>query len=267
MKNKIDIESIIQNIKKTKKYRYTCNDTIRQLFQTGLKNTNNSKEAIKFTRKKLHEVTAFYLGDPDYGKAKNELEKAFKTSKEEKVKEACINIMQSNLSTRERLRILDKFYAKIFKITGRPDSIIDVACGLNPLSLPWMGLPKSINYFAYEIHQRRVELINSFFSMVGIRPLAKMQDVIVKYPEEEADVAFLLKMVHCFEKRQHNCTLPLLNALRTRFIVVSFPKQNISQTKNLESIYRDLFNNIIRNQSWKIEEIQFSNEQVFCIQK
>ena len=222
---------------------------------------------MKLAKKKLHEVSAFYLGDPDYDKAENELGKAFKTGQEDKIKQACTNIMQANLSTRERLQILDEYYSKIFKITGQPESIIDAACGLNPLSFPWMGLPKSIKYYAYEIHQRRADFLNYFFSLQGIKPLVKTQDVLINYPQEKADVALLLKMVHCFEKRKHNCTLPFLEALKTKFIVVSFPKENISKTKSLTKIYRDLFYNIVKNKSWEIEEIQFSNEQVFCIKK
>jgi len=94
-----------------------------------------------------------------------------------------------------------------------------------------------------------------------------MQDVVIQPPEEKADLAFMLKMMHCFEKRQTNCTLPLLEALKVPWIIVSLPAENMTRTKNIRSIYKKQFYKIIKTKNWKIQEIAFNNEQVFCINK
>ena len=66
----------------------------------------------------------------------------------------------------------DNFYQTIFHQTGLPSSLHDLACGLHPLSFPWMGLPLTTLYYAYDIIQPRIDFINHFFSKIGISPMA-----------------------------------------------------------------------------------------------
>ena len=48
--------------------------------------------------------------------------------------------------------------------TNASDRVLDLACGLHPLAFPWMGLPLTTQYYAYDIHQPRVDLIGHFFN-------------------------------------------------------------------------------------------------------
>jgi 16S rRNA (guanine(1405)-N(7))-methyltransferase len=268
-KQNADIESVIADIMQSKKYRDIdiCEDTVRDLIVTELKHHKKKKDAIKAARKKLHRIVATYLGDPDYTVAAKELEVAFQSSNPDVIRETCAHIMAAHISTKERLSILDKFYSRIFEVTGAPSTLLDVACGLNPLSLPWMGLSTSTRYYAYDIHQQRVDFLNHYFLLQGLLPLARVQDILVHFPEEEGDIAFLLKEVHTFEQRQRGCSFPLLDALRVRYLVVSFPTRSLSGRWDLTDRHRQLFYNIIEGRSWQITEIEFENELVFCVDK
>jgi len=265
--NRLDVESIVKEIKKSKKYRYISEDTIRAISLKQLTKSKNINKGIKAVRKKLHRVAALYLGDPDYDKAHQLLARAFTNGDPDQIKEACINIMKYHSSTRERLPLLEYFYEKIFDITGVPSSIIDVACGLNPLSFPWMKLPTSVNYYVYEIHEERIEFLRRYFTLLGVKPLVRLQDVLVTYPREKADIAFLLKMIHCFERREQGCTLPLLEALKVDRLIVSFPTKNLPGTQDLRKIYKNLMYHIIKEKHWHVSEITFDTEMVFCIKK
>jgi 16S rRNA (guanine(1405)-N(7))-methyltransferase len=263
------IEGLITDIAQSKKYRKLgiCEDTIRDLLVTELKRHSKRGDAVKAARKKLHQIVAPYLGDPDYTQAITELDKAFDTKDPGAIKETCARIMQAHSTTKERLPVLDNFYHRIFEITGKPDSILDLACGLNPLAFPWMGLPTATQYYAYDIHQKRVDFLNHFFALQSLPPLAKQQDILVKFPNEEAGIAFIFKEVHRFERRQQGCTLPLLDALPVRHLVVSFPTRSLSGRRNLTDHYRELFQNLLQDRPWPLTEIKFEIELVFCVDK
>jgi len=47
-----------------------------------------------------------------------------------------------------RLPILEELYSRIFAETGVPNRVLDLACGLHPFGLPWMGLPETATYHA-----------------------------------------------------------------------------------------------------------------------
>jgi 16S rRNA (guanine(1405)-N(7))-methyltransferase len=224
-------------------------------------------DGIKAVRKKLHQIVALYLGDPDYAKALNELETAVQSANPELLKASCSHIMSTHATTRERLPMLDTFYRQIFEVTGKPGTLLDIACGLNPLSFPWMNLPTATHYYAYDIHQKRVTFLNQFFSLLGLLPLAKFQDVLTHFPEEKADVAFIFKEVHRFERRRQGCTLPLLDALQVHYIVVSFPTKSLSGRRDLAGQYHQLFYDMVKGRPWPVTEIEFEDELIFCVDK
>ena len=263
------IERIIADIMRSKKYRNVglCEDTVRDLLVSEMGQHQGQKDAIKAARRKLHRVVAPYLGDPDYGAATRELESAAQLADTGALRRACAAIMEAHVSTRERLPILDEFYPRIFEITGIPDGILDVACGLNPLSFLWMGLPTSTRYHAYDIHERRIGLINSYFAVQGMQPLAKVQDVLVHHPTEEGNVAFLFKEMHRFERRQRGSSLPLLDALPVRHVAVSFSTRSLSNRWDLRDQFRQLLHRIIAGRPWHVTEIEVQNEIVFLVEK
>ncbi len=265
----MDINAVVDKIRQSSKYRALdiCEETIRDLIILELKQHKNKNAAIKAAKKKLHRVVAPYLGDPDYDSAIQTLETAFETQAPGSIQKVCTDLMAEHASTKERLLLLDRFYSQIFQLTGTPKVVLDIACGLNPLSFPWMGLPTSTLYYAYEIHRTRANFLNQYFSLQGLKPLAKAQDVLVQFPEESADIAFILKEVPRFESRQHGCSLPLMDALQVRYLVISMATKNLTGRWDLKQRNRQLLYTLVQDRSWEITEIEFENELVFCIQK
>jgi 16S rRNA (guanine(1405)-N(7))-methyltransferase len=261
------IEIIVKSIKASKKYRSTHIETIRGLVKSGWGHHKTDKKIEKAVRKKLHNIMAPFLGDPDYGSAASDLTRAFQSGNQETIKETCKCIMACHLSTRERLPILEQFYTRIFSITGQPGTILDIACSLNPLSFPWMELPNNIEYYAYDIHEKRINLINTYFSLQGLPTLAKVEDMSYHFPRETADVAFFFKELHRFGRNYGNISLDLLEALRVRWIAVSFPTTSIRGNRSLTKHYRDFFYGLISGKGWSVKEIEFESELIFCVDK
>jgi 16S rRNA (guanine(1405)-N(7))-methyltransferase len=263
------LDSIIQDLLSSRKYKGLDlpPETVRDLLAKELPKHRSPRDAVQEVRKKLHNIVAPYLGDPDYPLAAIALEAAFTAGGPAAVKAACAKLLAVHASTLERLKILDDFYPRLFALTGIPHTILDLACGLNPLSFPWMGLPPTTCYYAYDIHRPRLTLISRFFELAGLPPLATYQDVLVNPPEVEGDVAFLFKEAHRFEQRQHGCNRALWLALKVHYLLVSLPPHSLSGQHNLVEKQRRLVYSTIEGLPWEVSEVNFENEMVFVIKK
>ena len=197
------LQYIIEKVKSDRKHSAIGlpDATIEDIAQQELTRHPKVEVALNNTKAILHNVVAPYLDDVDYPQAKKQVEEAFALGNEEAIRQTALKILEQHESTRERLPYLEQFY-EVIRTVCRPLSIIiDLACGLNPLALPFMGMTELVRYYAYDIHQPRVELINQFFKGWGLEPLAEVRDVLVHPPQIQADAAFLFKEAHRMEKR------------------------------------------------------------------
>jgi 16S rRNA (guanine(1405)-N(7))-methyltransferase len=262
-------DRIINEILASKKYRDLGIplETVRDLLEQELAAARSEKEAIKAVRRKLHNIVAPYLGDPAYLDAAHQIDAAFDPGDPAAVKAACTRILSAHASTRERLPHLEEFYARIFARTGLPGAILDLACGLNPLAFPWMGLPASVQYSAFDIHTPRVALINHYFTRQGLQPLTAVQDVIVSPPQMKAPVAFFFKEAHRFEQRQRGVNRLFWQALDVRWLVVTLPAASLSGRHDKSDQHRRLVYNTIAGLPWQVTEDQAGDEMIFWIEK
>jgi 16S rRNA (guanine(1405)-N(7))-methyltransferase len=262
------VDTVVAAIKQSRKYRDTSEETIRQLAVEAVIEHKKPKPAEKAVRKRLHSIMAPYLGDPDYAVARELLTDSFVGGDEKVIRAACRDLMYTHLSTRERLPILDAFYRDIFAVTGPPRRLLDIACGLNPLAFPWMGLPAAgTDFIAYDIHEPRVDFLNHYFILQGLPPLAYVKDVAVGAPSESGDVALFLKEMPRFERNYPGRGRALLDAINARWLVVSFPTISTHGGRNLTNRYREFFHQIIDGSGWATTELLFDTELVFCAEK
>ncbi len=263
------LQELLREVRASRKYRALDlpEETLRDLLSRALERHSNPKAALQSVREKLHNIVAPYLGDPDYARAADELRDAFNDGSPKGVRAACLRLLQSHASTRERIPLLADFYSRLWQVSGPPSALLDLACGLNPFSLPWMDLSPQTRYYAYDIHGPRVALINQFFQLAGQTGRAYLQDILIRPPEVEADAALFFKEAHRFEQRQRGCNLPFWQALRVRWLFVSLPAASLSGRRDLTERQRRLIQTILKDTGWPVTEIRFNNELVFCIQK
>ena len=263
-----ELETLVDKIKASRKYSNTCEDTIRDVVAKALSSYQRPKDALKAAKTKLHRIQAAYLGNIHFEDDLDALAHLYSAGDMDGVKSICLKLMQEHASTRERVSILDRFYEEIFGVTGIPTTILDVASGIHPLSISWMGLPDDTIYRAYEIDQRLVNCLNRFFEIMGLEPLARVQDVICSPPEEAGDLAFVMKMVPCLERREKGCSIRLLENLKVRYIVVSFPIKSLSgRSKHMPSFYSQFFNDMVDGCGWEVTQLPINEELVFVVDK
>jgi 16S RNA G1207 methylase RsmC len=254
MKNK---DKILDEIIKSNKYNKINEDVINRVIDSEISKYKNDKLIIKEVKNKLHQIHGIYLDVSSNKKVKLLLE-------ENKSNE----VLKLHMSTLERLGFYEEFYESIFKITGIPDSILDLACGYNPFSIKYMNLNKGFNYYAYDINEETNELINLFFKENNYSGISKTLDLTISIPNEKVDIAFLFKFIPLVEQQNKNFSEELLNKINAEYIVISFPTKSVTgRNVGMVDNYKKLFNSIIKNNFIIVEELLFSNELVFIIKK
>jgi len=262
------VQAMVAKVLDSKKYRHSGLNpaTIEDLIKDEAPHTTSLKELLKIVRRKLHNVVAPYLGEPDYAALTEDLQKIQDRSLDSpQLIEFCRTALSGHASTAERIPVMSEFYSQLFAATGQPHTILDLACGLHPLAFPWMGLPITVRYHAYDILQPRVDFINQFFLKLGMAPLAENRDVLVNPPTQPADLGIFFKEAHRFEKRQPGCNRVFWESLHVKTLAVSLPSQNLSGTLNLLDGHRRLVHaNLPEN--GRVNEILVDTEIIFLIE-
>lgn len=260
-------EDFITKLSHSRKYRalQLPIETIQDLVaQESLRysDANSMQESV---RKKLHQLTALYLGDPDYTQCSMELAELTDAAD---LRDFANRMLSAHTSTSERLPYLQEFYKTIFGITGKPRHILDLACGLNPFAIAEMGLERDVIYEAYDIHLPRVQLLNQYFEKVRFpNAHASQQDILVSPPIQQADVAFFFKEAHRMEQRRKGSNRILWEALQVKTLLVSLPSRDIGKTHDMSGRMEKLVMTSIKGYGWSVEKIFFPDEIVFCIRK
>ena len=240
-------------------------DTIEDLIANESLRYNDPKKMQESVRTKLHQLTALYLGDPDYAQCSAELAEL---SGESDLQAFAGRMLSAHTSTLERNPYVQEFYRSLFALTGKPHHILDLACGLNPFAITQMGLDKEVIYEAYDIHLPRVQLLNQYFEKVSFpNARAIQQDILVNPPSQPADVAFFFKEAHRMEQRRKGSNRALWEALQARTIAVSLPSRDVAKTHDMSDRMEKLVLSSIQGSGWSVEKIHFPDEIVFCIHK
>ena len=174
--------------------------------------------------------------------------------------------MRQHASTAERLPILELFYEAIFAELPPVHSILDIASGLNPLTIPWMNLPEGVQYTAVDIYTDMMAFLNQFFEMAGINGQAIAQDVVSTPPTMLVDVAFIFKTLPVLEMIEKTAVTNLLKNLNAKHLVISFPLQSLGgRRKGMAEHYAEQFARWENGRSWQVKRLDFESELVFVV--
>lgn len=261
------LDQLLEAVLASAKYRHIDSDFIRDIGMQELAKRHHLKEAIKATKNKLHQVAGAYLEEiPRYPSWLNELKQASRSGNKDQLLAVCRSIMSHHASTRERLPLLEQFYTTILDRIAPVNSVIDVACGLNPLAIPWMPLAEQAEYYAYDIYQDMMDFLNEGIPLLGVQGHAQVCDVIHYSPAHRAGVAFLLKAIPCLEQVDKSAGQRLLETINADHLVVSFPAHSLGgRKKGMVLNYEAHFEELVANKGWSIKRFEFPGELAFLI--
>ena len=178
-------------------------------------------------------------------------------------------ILEEHTSTKERLSIYPQLYKNIFSITGKPKSIIDIGCGLNPFSISFMNL-KSLTYFAYDINQQEMSYVQEFFLLIEAKELhgkAIVSDLLKEKNYLSADIAFLFKVTDLIDQgKGHKNTEEFILQLPVKYVVISFPTKTMSG-KPMTAPRRKWMEWLCTRLEFEYKILKFENEIFYVVKK
>lgn len=267
------INTLIQDIKSNK---YNIEDSyikeeLRKYFTNNFKIVKIFLESEQFNRTKECKTTIKHVRDIlrkriDVFQTNTKVKKLLDQLKKDLSVDNHNKALKTNKSTRERLEIYPEIYQKIFSITGTPKTILDLACGLNPLSLPYMKL-QDVNYTAIDINKEVIDAVKEYFQIMHINGVAKQQDITQTSDFEEADICFLFKALDVLElKKGHKFAEELIKNIPAKYIIPSFSTKTLSG-RPMNHPQRGWIERLCQRLNYEYKVIKECNEIFYIIRK
>lgn len=271
------LDSLTEQVLQGAKYREIAPELVRRIGAQELAKRRSLKEAVKATKNKLHQVGgAYQQANLNYEKSLALLRETTPepvegsgqaVSSSQLLRATCHQLMQAHASTRERLPILDQFYETILANLPPVRTVLDLACGLNPLAYPWLPLPKDVQFTAVDIYSDMLDFIQGFFEIAGINGRTQQRDIIGNPPTEPYDLILLLKTLPCLEQVDKHAAAHLLDALNGRTLLISYPAQSLGgRGKGMVENYTQHFMGLVNGRNWHVQRFEFATELAFLVQ-
>jgi len=211
----------------------------------------------------------------------DELKKALKKEKPEKTLDLHKHLLKMHISSKERIEFYPEFYKKIFEVTGKPDSLLDVSTGFNYFSLIFSGL-KKLDFVGTEYKKEFVEQMNEYFKLTensGIKGKGFLLDLkntdfdtrnelLDLNNGKNFDVVFLLKLIPVIEREKRGLTENLLDLIPAKWIVLSCSKESMTKKEKISFRETGTIKKFIKENSLYLSaQIDFPNEIVFVVKR
>ena len=259
---------LIGRLRQSRKYGGVCEETLARAVDWAMVRHPRPSDALKAARRKLHQVHGAYFSGFDRRRLDRAVEGVEGGASGEAARAACADVLEMHASTAERVEIAQKMYRDVFGCTGAPTSVADLACGLNPFFLPWMGLPTGTRYEASDIDSGVVSAVDRLIAALGFRGGGECRDVLASPPTGRPDVTLLLKTAPCLERQDEGSVVRLLRRIRSPFVVVSFPTKSLGgREKGMRRSYAKFMAEVASELSVEVEELAYATEAVYVLKR
>ena len=267
MKVLLSVEDIIRQASSSDAYSDIHPDVIRRVSEAEGRKGLKSRELVKAIRNRLHQIGGAYLpGDVDPAAYASELAPLPRDLSSPEIQAFCLSRMENHASTRERLPYVEHFFHDILAGLPPVTSVIDLACGLTPLALPWMPLAPGAEYTALDMYGRLAKSLQVFFDHTGMKGKAETADIVSAPFEKQYDVAFILKTLPCLEQQGKGLAAALVDRVNAKTLVISYPLRTLGGSrKGMGATYEADFNRLAEGRNWQTARFEFPNELVFRV--
>ena len=263
------VQTVTATVLQKSKYNTVQTELVTRLAQRELAKGRKQKEAIKEVSAKLHQIGgAYFKLAPRYAQWQTALQDLPDDAGHEDVRAYCLEIMQSHNSTAERLPILEPFFSEILSPLAPIESVFDLACGLNPLALPWIPLAANAYYYGCDIFSDLITFNNAFLQHFHIQASLETADIFTYKFQQPVKLALLLKCLPCLEQLEKGRGAELMEAIPADYLLVSYPIHSLGgRSKGMRQTYSAQFDALTEGKGWKISRYEFSSELVFLVKK
>ncbi len=263
------LDELVRQVQASAKYADISPELVRSIGEQELGKRRGLKEAVKATRNKLHQVGASFQETPiPYAQLLQELDKLPVQMTDPATLVGLKRFMGYHASTRERLPALEKLFNESLASIAPIRSVLDIACGLNPLAIPWMPLSETCTYQALDIYSNLVNFLNQFFEKYAINGHAEVSDVLQSLPTQPVHLALILKTLPCLEQINKQAGKQLLENIQAENLLVSFPSHGLGgRSKGMLQNYEAHFRELTAGKPWQVQRFEFTGELVFLVHK
>ena len=260
---------LVQQVRKSARYADIDEKLVTRLVQDYHAKGFSNKEIIKRTRAKLHQIGGAYQENTiHYQKLHAELLALPADLQDPQVLDFCTRAIDYHRSTQERAAQLSVMYQTIFADLPPIHSILDLACGLNPLTLPWMPVANDIQYHACDIYGEMIAFLNAYFAHFHVNGNAFLCDLSAEVPATKVDLVFLFKTIPCLEQIDKSISLRLLNSISAELVLVSFPVRSLGgRAKGMPQHYEQHFQSLLAQTDWQNRPYICTDESFYLLYK
>lgn len=231
------------------------------------------KQIVKEVRAKLRRMYGLFRIEEEV-KEREILLQEWLQAKENKKEPLLQKLLETHSSTKERLPFYSKLYQQIFAITGKPNTILDLACGINPFSLEYMNL-RNVCYYAYDLNEGEIHLLNTYFTFKHKENktfIGKAAVLDLLHWEKLAnlgpvDICFLFKIVDVLDAgKGHKVSEMVIKNVPAKYVVVGFATKTMSG-KDMNAPERKWMEWMCNRLEYKYNILTFPNEIFYVIKK
>ncbi len=265
------IEEIVADLRRSRKYSSLAEAALQRIAAWALRHHTSVKAASEAARSKLHQAYGAYLTPRDLARVESLVRELPASAPRTAVREVARQILSHHASSRERLAFLDGLYPQLLGGSRPCTRVVDLACGLHPFALPWMGLSPEVEYHACDIDERLTGAIRAFFASAGHAGTVQARDLLAgPLPPilRRADVAFFMKTMPCLERQEPGVSLHILRAVDAPRVVVSFPARSLGgREKGMREQYALMIQDVARALAARMECLAFPTETFYVLQR
>lgn len=262
--NQEQLDKLIGSVQQSPKYAQIMPSLVERIAREELEKHTDFAECVKAVRGRLHQLTGAYLA-PKIAYAQWSV--LFSDPSQDR-RELCRRMLRLHASTAERLPFLESFYSTCLAPISPLHSILDLACGLNPLALPWMPVAEGCSYLACDVVLPMLGFVNQFFEIYPIAGQAFPCDLATYIPDQKVQVAFLLKTLPLLDQLDKTLSRRLLEGIQAEHILVSYPAKSLGgRAKGMPINYTAQFYRLIEGLPFQVQSFAFPTEIAFLLSR
>jgi 16S rRNA (guanine(1405)-N(7))-methyltransferase len=253
---------LLEKLLRSKNNRDICPDTVRRVLTECERRYKKAKDVDKAVREALHGISGAFMTPQEARQLAYDMQ-AWHVDRTDLSLE---KMLLRHASTRERLPVsdMDALYSRIFAITGRPRSVLDLACGINPLYLA----ARDIETVGVDISGAAVYAVNCFHEIYHMPASARCADLLCPgaIPGEHFDLALLFKLLPLLERQESGSAARVMHAVNARHIIVSFPTRTLGgRSVGMSESYARWMETHLPNDMDILDQFETRNELFYII--
>ena len=239
-------QELLRALGRTRKYGRVHPGVLGRVARRSLAN-HGRRDALKAAKRALHELAGAFL-DADSCRRAERLVRSMAHAGAEERRRTCRAMLGLHASSAERLPVMEELYERIWQAAAdargvprsAPVRVLDLACGLGPFALPWMGLAPGSSYRGVDADGRVVDLARAALSFLGLPELREPPEVEVAdvlEPPAAAlggiDVVMMLKTLPTLERLEPGAGVDLVCRTPAPVVVISTATGSLGGRRHL----------------------------------